>query len=130
MFIYACSVKEKPNVPSITPIPFETSHSSAEPNLFTDSIGNIYLTWIEKKGQTGTLKYAKLVNNKWTEPVTITSGENWFINWADFPQFITNGKNGFLASTLVKRGKSTYAYDIHLYHSTEWDKLERASSTA
>jgi hypothetical protein len=121
LFFCSCDVKEKEHTSSpsfsLNPIPFETTYPSAEPNLFTDSLGNIYLTWIEKNGQTGTLKYAKLVNNKWTEPVTITSGENWFINWADFPQFITNGKNDFLASTLVKRGKSTYAYDIHLYQS-------------
>jgi len=121
LFFVACDVSEKENTSSpsfvINPIPFQSSSPSAEPNLFTDSLGNIYLTWIEKNGQTGTLKYAKLVNDKWTDPVIISSGDNWFINWADFPQFITNGKNGFLASTLVKRGKSTYAYDIHFYHS-------------
>jgi len=49
----------------------------------------------------------------------IAKGDNWFVNWADFPQFVTNGEKGFLASILVKSGKSTYAYDIHLYHSED-----------
>lgn len=121
LFNVACqdNVKELSSEPVITPIPFKNRFNSAEPNLFTDSLGNVYLSWIEKKGDTGILKYAKLENNTWTKPIIINSGNNWFINWADYPQFISNGKNGFLASTLVKRGKSTYAYDVHLFHSED-----------
>jgi hypothetical protein len=117
VFIYACSIKDQVNEQAMLPIPFETKYPSAEPNLFTDSAGNIFLSWIEKNGDTGILQYAKLENDKWTKSITIASGNNWFINWADYPQFISNGKNGFLASTLVKRGKSTYAYDVQLFHS-------------
>ncbi len=119
LFLYACSKNKKEIEPVITQIPFTGNNPSAEPNLFPDSLGNIYLTWIEKNEKTSTLLYSKLENNKWSEPIKIASGDNWFVNWADFPQFVTNGKDGFLASILVKRGKSTYAYDIHLYHSTD-----------
>ncbi len=119
ILLYSCKDNNKGINPVITEIPFTGNSPSAEPNLFTDSLGNVYLSWIEKNGFTASLKYAKLENNRWSESIKIASGENWFINWADFPQFVTNGKDGYLASILVKRGKSTYAYDIHLYHSTD-----------
>jgi hypothetical protein len=119
IFLFACNNSNKGIGPALTEIPFERQFPSAEPNLFTDSLGNVYLSWIEKKDKTSTLLFSKLENNKWSEPIRIASGDNWFVNWADFPQFVTNGKDGFLASILVKRGKSTYAYDIHLYSSTD-----------
>jgi len=126
VFNVACqyNVKDSGIEPIITSIPFNSRFNSAEPNLFTDSLGNVYLSWIEKNDSTAALNYAKLENNKWSEPIKIVSGNNWFVNWADFPQFVTNGKDGYLASILVKRGKSTYAYDIHLYHSIDGKKWQ------
>ena len=35
--------------------------------------------------------------NYWTNPVTITMGENYFINWADFPSIYYLNDNRFAA---------------------------------
>src|SRR5687768_4736712 len=73
------------------------SDSCAEPYLFTDKNGIVYLSWIEKRGKESSLKYSTLSNEKWSTPVTIASGKNWFVNWADYPVIATDGHANFLA---------------------------------
>jgi hypothetical protein len=38
------------------------SDSCAEPYLFTDKKGTVYLSWVEKKGKESTLKFSTLSN--------------------------------------------------------------------
>ena len=43
----------------------------------------------------------------------VTDGNDWFINWADFPSVINfNRKN--MPHWLKKSGESTYAYDTYI----------------
>ena len=98
-------------------IPFSAGGNIAEPFLMTDSSNNVFLSFIEKRDSLAELRFSKFDGYKWMPPVTIASGTGWFVNWADYPKFISNGKNDFIASTLVKNGKDTYAYDIKLFRS-------------
>ena len=91
---------------------------SGEPYLFTDESGTTYLSWIEKKEKESMFKYATLAGNEWSSPLTIDSGNTWFVNWADYPMIATNGKS-FIAHYLDKSGASTYAYDIKLTSSQD-----------
>src|SRR5688500_14231057 len=67
---------------SITMLTSPVGDSCAEPYLFTDRNGIVYLSWIEKIGRQSTLKFSSLLSDKWSEHVTIASGQNWFVNWA------------------------------------------------
>jgi hypothetical protein len=63
-----------------------------------------------------------LDRNGWSEAQTVAQGENWFVNWADFPSVI-NLKDGSLAAPwLVKNGSSTYAYDVNISRSKDGGK--------
>ncbi len=95
-----------------------TQSSSGEPYLFTDSNGNTYLSWIEVMEGVNYLKFSKLENGKWSEPQLIRSGENWFVNWADYPLIAANGKQ-LMAHYLGKSGESTFAYDVMLTASQD-----------
>ena len=86
--------------------------SCAEPFLFTDKNGLVYLSWIEKIDKNATLKFSSLANEQWSEPAVVASGNNWFVNWADYPVIITDGNNNLLSHFLEKSGNSTYAYDV------------------
>jgi hypothetical protein len=92
---------------------------SAEPYLFTDKNGLVYLSWIEKTKDSSLLKFAVLSNEEWSQPVTIISGNNWFVNWADYPMIASDGDSNLIAHFLQKSGKSTYAYDIKLITSAD-----------
>ncbi len=117
----ACRQKEKEKetpTSNIEMIPLPSEGKMAEPYLMTDSSNTVFLSFIEKQDSLAELRFSKFEGDKWLPPVTIASGTDWFVNWADYPKFISNGKNELIASTLVKNGKDAYAYDIKLFRST------------
>ena len=101
---------------------------SAEPYLFTDKNGSVYMSWIEKKKDSSHLKYAVLNNEKWSEPTTITSGNNWFVNWADYPMLASDGNNNLIAHILQKSAAGTFTYDVKFTTSADngksWSALK------
>jgi hypothetical protein len=107
-----------------TPLAIESPADSvsAEPYLFTDKNGIVYLSWIEKEGQNSTLKYSSLVNEKWSEPAIIASGNDWFVNWADYPVIAADGSNNMVSHFLQKSEKGTYTYDVKLITSNDKGK--------
>ena len=100
---------------------------SAEPYLFTDKNGLVYLSWVGKTKEKFLLKYSVLNNDNWSEPVAITSGSNWFVNWADYPMLASNG-NDLMAHILQKSTEGKYTYDIKLIASVDkgnsWSDLK------
>ena len=86
---------------------------SQEPNLFTDKNGKVYLSWVEKEGKEATLFFSTLENDQWTAPKTISEGNNWFLNWADFPSVAVN-EDWMAAHWLQKRAEGTYDYDVRI----------------
>ncbi len=96
--------------------------SCAEPYLFTDKNGIVYLSWIEKKGKESTLKFSILSKEQWAPPVTIAAGNNWFVNWADYPVIAADGNNNILAHYLEKSDTAKFTYDIKLVTSTDAGK--------
>jgi len=119
----ACAPPGKDNVVSadVHTMNSPAGSNSAEPFLFTASDSAVYLSWVEKVDTTATFKFSKLTNNQWSEPTTIATGTNWFVNWADYPMIVTQGEN-FLAHFLQKSGESTYAYDVRLTSSGDAGK--------
>lgn len=95
---------------------------SAEPYLFTDKNGLVYLSWIEKTKEKGMLKLATWNKNEWSEPLVISSGDNWFVNWADYPLLAADGASNIVAHFLEKSAKGTYTYDIKLTASADQGK--------
>jgi hypothetical protein len=105
----SCSKKEL----VITEIPFDYGINNAEPNLVAQD-GKLSLSWVSSiRGKKATLLYSQLENDSWKKPTTITSGEDWFVNWADFPANATNG-DVLLTSHLRKSAMGTYTYDVVL----------------
>ena len=96
--------------------------SCAEPYLFTDKNGVVYLSWIEKKGKVSKLKFSTLNKDQWSEPVIVSSGSNWFVNWADYPVVASDGGGQMLAHFLEKSDTAKFTYDIKLIASADAGK--------
>lgn len=109
--------KEKKSLISILEPP--TDNFSAQPYLFTDSKGLVYLSWITKDSLTSTLKFSTYTNENWSVPVTIASGNNWFVNWADFPIISADGNQNIVSHFLEKSENGKYTYDIKLVASSD-----------
>ncbi|MBL6449250.1 exo-alpha-sialidase [Fulvivirga sp. 29W222] len=91
---------------------------SGEPYLFTNSRKEVYLSWVQTKHDSAYLKFTKLDQGRWSIPQTVAKGNNWFINWADYPMVTSGSKQHMMAHFLEKSGSGTYAYDIKITHST------------
>jgi len=114
--------KKETVLAGITQLSSPAKDSCAEPYLFADSKGLVYLSWIQKKGKENYFKFSTLENDNpvaigWSQPVIISSGNNWFVNWADYPMLAADGANNLMAHFLAKSGESKYAYDIKFLNS-------------
>ena len=82
------------------------------PRLVTQN-GALHMTWVEQEDSLAVLKYASYKDQNWSTPKEITSGTDWFVNWADFPALAVNGET-VLTNILQKSADGTYDYDIKL----------------
>lgn len=96
--------------------------SSAEPYLFTNKNGIVYLSWVQKKGKESSLQFSTLVNEQWSQPIVVSSGKNWFINWADYPVIASDSSSHMLAHFLEKSDTAKFTYDIKLLASADAGK--------
>jgi len=99
---------------------------SAEPYLFTDKNGVVYLSWITKEAEKSTLNFSVLKDGKWSEPSVIASGNDWFVNWADYPLIASDGDNNLISHFLEKSEKGTYTYDVKITTSSDQGRSWRA----
>lgn len=114
----------------IVPVSSPAVGESAQPQLSTSEHG-IILSWIERAGPTATLKFSRLradvalrasasqAGSAWSEPRSVASGNDWFVNWADVPSVIALADGTLAAHWLQKSGSGTYAYDVRLSFSKD-----------
>ena len=100
-----------------------TGGDSREPELNPTHDGRIILSWVEKVGEKRyALRTAVRDAKGWSESQTVAHGENWFINWADFPSVIALQDGSLAAHWLVKSGSGTYAYNVNIARSADGGK--------
>jgi hypothetical protein len=97
---------------------------SREPELSATRDGQrVLLSWVEKVGEKRyALRFATRDEGGWSEIRTVAEGENWFINWADFPSVIELADGSLAAHWLVKSGPGAYAYDVNISRSADGGK--------
>jgi hypothetical protein len=89
-----------------------TGPGSAEPHLAKGPDGAIVLSWLEPVGEKTQLKFSRLEAGTWSEPGMVAEGDNWFVNWADFPSVVPISGSLWAAHWLAKREGGVYAYDV------------------
>ncbi len=122
IFFLACNNPEKKinmEKDSLKILASPADSLSAEPYLFTDKNGVVYLSWIEKIKETSFLKFSSLSDKEWSKPGVIASGNNWFVNWADYPMLASDGEGNMIAHILEKSENGTYTYDVKLLSSSD-----------
>ena len=91
--------------------------------VVTGADGGVYLSWVSRRDDMSILSYSKLANGVWQAPQVITQGDDWFINWADFPSLAVN-EDTMAAHWLRKSAQGPYDYDVNaaFYHeaSQSW----------
>ena len=114
LLITSCVSNSKSDAPLVNYIESPSTNPSSLPNLFSNK-NKTLLPWVEKveNSKEKKLRYTELINGKWGEPKDITFGNDWAVNWADFPAIAEN--NGqILSHTLKLSSKENFVYDIKL----------------
>ncbi len=108
--VLACSNSDQIfNVDSLTS---PASTNSLAPNLARGPEGTVVLSWLERNDNRATLRYSQYKDSQWMPAQTVAQGDNWFVNWADFPSVTPVSRKSWAAHWLVKKTGSTYAYDV------------------
>lgn len=116
----ACQTKQKKL--SITPLSVPTTNNVMFPNLTKGTDNQLYLSWMYEPDTISHLNIASYQNDRWSNTQTVATGNDWFVNWADFPSIIQQPDGTILTYYLAKNGAGTYAYDIAIKQSIDQGK--------
>jgi hypothetical protein len=100
------------------PVATPAGANSAQPQLSVSKRGAL-LSWIERSGDLAALKYSERTAAGWTPAITVASGRDWFVNWADVPSVLRLPSGALVAHWLQKSAASTYSYDVRLSYSRD-----------
>lgn len=92
-------------------LPSPAPSNSSLSRVVANESGEIYLSWVSQDAEQATLAFSRLTSQGWDTPKVISQGDNWFINWADFPALSVDA-SGMVAHWLQISAQGTYDYDI------------------
>lgn len=101
-----------------------TTDNSAYPRLFGND-KKLFMSWVEERDSISLLYFSTLENGDWTEPIEVNSGNDWFINIADFPIIAENNGN-ILINHLQNPVNAKDNYDVKInvfsWETNKWKK--------
>jgi hypothetical protein len=118
----ACAPDEREAPPSLPLRLLETParEGSGESFLSSDEDG-VLLSWIERiPGGGHQLRVARLgADLVWTAVNTVSQGDDFFVNWADFPSVVQGAGGRIWAHWLQREEGEGLAYAIRITHSAD-----------
>ncbi len=94
-------------------VPSPAAPGATAPHLSLAADGRVLMSGLEPASESHqSLRFAVLDGAAWSPAGTVVSGNDWFINWADFPSVTPITATDWTAHWLVKRPGGTYAYDM------------------
>lgn len=100
---------------SMTVLDTPAAPGSGEPNLALAADGSVLLSWIERDGEQHRLRFARReTGGQWSEAREIVRGDDWFVNWADFPSMAAAEDGTLYAHWLQMSGEAVYSYDVRV----------------
>lgn len=75
----------------------------------------VVMSWlqVEPDGR-ASLRHATYTGAAWSPVGTVAEGDDWFVNWADFPSVVPVSDRTWLAHWLQQRPGGVYAYDVRI----------------
>jgi hypothetical protein len=113
-----------PRAPALLETP--AAPGASLPRLSTDPDGVAWLSWVEPDGDGHALRFTAFEGGGWGPARTAARGDDWFINWADFPSVVHLGGGRLAAHWLRKIEGGPFAY--HLWMTVSTDGGERWSA--
>lgn len=112
-----CGDPESPG--GMQDIRVDAAEGSLAPRLHVPADRAAVLSWLEPAGDGHALRFARFVKGGFSAPLTVATGEDWFVNWADTPSVVVLPDGRLAAHWLPKNGPGTYSYDVRLAYSDD-----------
>ena len=107
----ACSEKNSSTLSSTIETESLAINNASLPNLSKDLHGDVWLSFVSQNADESSLWLSKWQQGTWSKKELVAQGNNWFVNWADFPSVVSNDSQLF-AHWLEMNGEGTYAYGV------------------
>jgi hypothetical protein len=99
----------------IQPAEVAVGAGSRYPHLAPTNDGRVVMSWLQAQAPGGfALQHATWDQGRWGTPGTVTSGTDWFVNWADFPSVVPVTRSTWAAHWLRQKPGSVYSYDVRV----------------
>lgn len=86
---------------------------SGQPHLAVAPDGVVVMSWLEPGANDDyALKFSRLESGGWSEPTVVASGDDFFVNWADFPSVEPITSETWIAHWLKRAPDSFGSYDV------------------
>jgi len=108
--------------PQLALLPAVGVSGSMAPFLSRGHDGSIAMSWLDVSDDGSSLQFALLEEASWGASGTVASGDNWYINWADFPSVIPLAEDLWSAHWSVRQESGAYAHDVNLAFSLDQGK--------
>ena len=120
LLVAACGGPDsEPSNATVQALAVPAAVGGRSPNLAAGADGRLLLSWIEPAADGHALVYAELSDGRWSQAKEVASGDNWFVNWADFPSVVPLSSGLLAAHWLVSQPAGGYAYDVLFSISTD-----------
>ena len=117
ILLAGCSADAPPTVLRSLDVPATPGGMGS--NLATGPDGDVVLSWMEPDGDGHALRFSALTDQGWSGARTVSRGDDWFVNWADFPSVVPLSDELWAAHWLVSQPAGGYAYDVNVSLSTD-----------
>jgi hypothetical protein len=114
----ACSDATSLELPDAVTVTVPAAAGAALPHVHGSAHGLI-LSWVQPADSGHVLLFSRWTNDSLSPPLPVAQGDDWFVNWADFPSVIALGERELAAHWLQRSGPGTYAYDVMISRSTD-----------
>ncbi len=111
--------RSPPGPVAVAEIASPAAEGSGQPNLAVGPDGEVILSWLEPTLDGYALKFSSLNAAGWSAARTVAEGDDWFINWADFPSVVPITEDLWAAHWLRYQPDSFFAYDAMLALSSD-----------
>lgn len=103
---------------TLEPVTVPAPASSAYPQLTSSSRGAI-LSWLEQGETTTTLRFSERTASGWSAPVTVASGDDWFVTSADVPAVLRMNDGTLVANWYPTVDPLLEAYNTLISYSRD-----------
>ncbi len=86
----------------------------------TSSERGVIVSWIEQAGKsTSTLKFSERTALGWSAPLTVSTGNDWFLSYADPPHVFRRSDGTLVANWLVSTNHELEGSDLNITYSAD-----------